>query len=165
VRSIAICLLLISVPGASAESRAVVQVQTSPAATAVQPGSAVKVAVVAQIAPGYHINDHQPSLGYLIPTQIIFQKTASMTVEKVIYPHGKLTKFAFLDSPISVYEGKTRFGAILRVRRALPAGKYELRGDFAYQACNAHACLPPTKVPFEVSIRVAPPGVPAGPNR
>lgn len=163
----AICLLLVVAASGSsaAQSRPVVQVQTFLAARATRPGSAVKVAVVARIAPGYHINDHQPSLGYLIPTQIIFQETASVKVEKVTYPRGKLTKFAFLDSPISVYEGETRFGAILRVRRALRAGNYKLRGDVAYQACNASACLPPAKAPFEITVRVAPPGVPKGADR
>lgn len=165
MRIIAACLLLSFVPGgsAAAASQRVVQVQTFLATDAVHPGSAVKVALVARIASGYHINAHKPSLGYLIPTRIIFANTASVKVKKVVYPRGKLTKFAFLDSPISVYEGETWFGGILRVSPSLRPGGYKLRGDFTYQACNDHACLAPTKVPFEITVRVAPPGIPVRP--
>jgi Thiol:disulfide interchange protein DsbD, N-terminal len=158
MRFVAICLWLFGVPGGSS-NRPVVQVQTFLATTAAHPGSTVKVAVVARIASGYHINDHKPSLDYLIPTQIIFAEAASLKVEKVIYPRGQLTKFAFLDSPIPVYEGETRFGGILRVSRSLRPGTYKLPAEFAYQACNDHACLPPAKVPFEITVRVVPPGV------
>ena len=159
---IAGCLLLFLAPGGSlaAGSRPVVQVQTFLASNAAHPDSAVKVAVVARIASGFHINAHKPSLDYLIPTEITFAKVASLRAEKVVYPGGKLRKFAFLEAPISVYEGATRFGAILRVSHALRPGTYKLQGDFAYQACNDHACLPPAKVPFEISVRVVPSSVP-----
>jgi len=159
MRFVAVCLLLLGVPGGSS-NRPVVQVQTFLATTAVHPGSTVKVAVVARIVSRYHINDHKPSLNYLIPTQIIFRKTPSLKVEKVIYPRGELTKFAFLDSPISIYKGETRFGGILRVSRSLRPGTYKLPADFAYQACNDRACLAPAKVPFEITVRVVPTSVP-----
>ena len=159
MRFVAVCLLLFGVPGGSS-NRPVVQVRTFLATTAAHSGSTVKVAVVAGIASGYHINDHKPSLDYLIPTQIIFKETPFLKVEKVIYPRGELTKFAFLDSPISVYEGETRFGVILRIRRLLRPGTYKLPAEFAYQACNDHACLPPAKAPFEITVRVVPPSVP-----
>jgi hypothetical protein len=159
---VAACLLLFFAPGgsAAAASRPVVEVQTFLATNAVHPGAEVKVAVVARIASGYHINDHKPSLDYLIPTKVVFENTASLKVEKEIYPRGKLVKFAFLDSPISVYEGETRFGGFLMVSGSLRPGTYKLRGRFAYQACNGLACLPPTKVPFEITIRVVPSSVP-----
>ena len=141
----------------------VVSARTVLATDAVHAGRTAKVAVLAQIKPGYHINDHKPSLDYLIPTRVAFDASPSFKVEEVFYPHGKALKFEFVDSPISVYEGELRLGSILKVEASAKPGTYPLRGKFMYQACNDHACLPPTNVPFEVSVRVVPSAVPLKP--
>ena len=144
-------------------SPAVVSARTLLATNAVHPGQTAKLAVLARIEAGYHINDHKPSLDYLIPTKVEFEASAALKVEKVVYPHGKQVKFDFLDSPISVYEGEIRLGSLLKVDGSVKPGIYPLRGKFMYQACNDHACLPPTSVPFEASVHVAPPSVPLKP--
>ncbi|MCL5671167.1 MAG: protein-disulfide reductase DsbD N-terminal domain-containing protein [Acidobacteria bacterium] len=165
MRFVAACLLMCFAPGVrlAAQPRPVVEVQTFLAANAAHPDSEVRAAVVARIAFGYHINSHHPSLDYLIPTKVAFKNTAALKVDRVAYPQGKPKKFDFLDSPISVYEGEARVGAILRVSRLLQPGTYKLHGNFAYQACNDHACLAPAEVPFEITVRVAPAGVPVKP--
>lgn len=127
-------------------------------------GTAVKVAVVAHVQPGYHINAHKPSLDYLIPTEMTFDKSASLKVERVVYPQGKLTKFVFLSSPISVYEGEIWLGALLHVARSVKPGTYPLQGKLSYQACNDHACLPPTNAPLKVYVHVVPTSVPVKPE-
>jgi thioredoxin:protein disulfide reductase len=133
------------------------------ATDAVHAGQAAKLAVLARIEPGYHINAHKPSLDYLIPTRVAFDSTPVLKVERVVYPRGKSVKFDFLDSPISVYEGEIRVGSMLEVSASARPGAYTLRGKFMYQACNDHACLPPANVPFETSVRVAPSSVPLKP--
>lgn len=129
------------------------------ATDAVHPGQAAKMAVVAQIQPGYHINSHNPTLDYLIPTRITFNDSLSFSAEKVVYPHGTSKKFSFMNVPISVYEGEIHLGAILGVSASTQPGFYTWPGKFMYQACNDHACLPPTSVLFEVSIQVVAPTV------
>jgi thioredoxin:protein disulfide reductase len=141
----------------------VVSAKTVLATNAVHPGQTAKVAVLARIETGYHINAHKPSLDYLIPTRVVFDSTPLLKVERVVYPQGKPVKFDFLDSPISVYEGEVRVGSMMKVVASARPGAYTLRGEFKYQACNDHACLPPTSVPFEASIRVAPASVPLKP--
>jgi DsbC/DsbD-like thiol-disulfide interchange protein len=165
VRLIAASLLLLpSTLAASAGGpRTVVSARTLLATNAVHPGQTARLAVLARIEPGYHINDHKPSLDYLIPTKVEFETPPSMKVEKVVYPHGKQVKFDFLDSPISVYEGEIRLGSVLKVDGSVKPGTYHLRGKFMYQACNDSACLPPASVPFEASVRVAPASVPLKP--
>ncbi len=164
-RSLAASLLLFLAAGTvwAAGPPSVVSARAVLATDAVHPGTAVKVAVVADVESGYHINDHKPSLDYLIPTKVIFDDSPSFKVEEVLYPRGKLRKFVFLDSPISVYEGEIRLGAILQVAQSLKPGTYALRGKFTYQACNDHACLPPTSVPLEAQVRVVPSSVPLKP--
>jgi DsbC/DsbD-like thiol-disulfide interchange protein len=122
--------------------------------------SMVKLAVLAQVAAGYHINDHKPSLDYLIPTKLQVDPSDQFTVRRVVYPKGTLKKFPFSDVPLSVYEGKVVVGMVLEAGKTVPAGTYTLKAKFAYQACNDHACLGPTSVPVALTIKVVPHNVP-----
>lgn len=158
-----LCVLFAACTMFAAGPPSVVSARALLATDAVHAGHTARIAVLAQIRPGYHINDHKPSLDYLIPTQVTFLASPSFRVQKIIYPHGTLRKFEFLDSPISVYEGEIRLGSILKVARSAKPGSYQLRGKFMYQACNDHACLPPTSVPFDVSVRVVSSAIPLKP--
>jgi thioredoxin:protein disulfide reductase len=124
------------------------------ATDAVHPGSPAQAAVVAQIAAGYHINDHKPSLDYLIPTELKLEPDKPVEVTKIDYPKGELVKLAFSDSPLSVYQGKIVVGATLKIAPATAPGSYTVKGKFAYQACNDHACFPPTSVPVTLAVKV-----------
>jgi DsbC/DsbD-like thiol-disulfide interchange protein len=132
-------------------------VMASPVARA---NSIVRAAVVADVVPGYHINDHHPSLDYLIPTEIKLGPTKQVTVQDITYPKGEPKKFAFSDAPLSVYEGTVRVDVALQVDRKTLPGNYELKGQLAYQACNDHACLPPASVPLLFSFKVVRRGAP-----
>ena len=127
---------------------------------AAHPGSTVKAAVEAHIASGYHINDHHPSLDYLIPTELKLEPTKQVEIEKVVYPKGEAKKFAFADAPLSVYEGALVVGAKLKVAPTVPPGSYALKGKLTYQACNDHACLPPASVPVTLALKVVDRSVP-----
>lgn len=166
MRSVVTSLFILLVAGTVCAQTppSVVSARTLLATNAVHAGMVVKIAVVAQVQPGYHINDHKPSLDYLIPTKVMFDETPSLKVEKIVYPRGRLRKFVFLDSPISVYEGQLRLGAVLKVAHSVKPGSYPLRGKLTYQACNDHACLPPTDVQLRVLVRVVPSTVPLKPN-
>lgn len=130
------------------------------ASDAVHPGSTVQAAVVAEVAPGYHINDHKPTLEYLIPSELKLESSPEVAVADVIYPQGKLEKFAFEDKSLSVYEGELVVKAAVKVARTARPGDYTLKGKFAYQACNDHACLPPASVSVELPVKVVRAGVP-----
>lgn len=142
------------------ETPAVVQAKLVLETDAAHANSNVKVAVLATVSPGYHINDHKPTLDYLIPTELKLEPLKQISVKDVVYPKGEPRKFGFSDGPLSVYEGKVTIGALLEVARAVPPGAYTLKGKFAYQACNDHACLPPASVPLTLTLKVVPRNVP-----
>jgi DsbC/DsbD-like thiol-disulfide interchange protein len=142
-----------------AQPPAVVQARMLLATDGVHSGSTAKVAVVAEISPGYHINDHKPSLDYLIPTELKLDPIQQVAVSKIVYPKGELKSFAFSDSKLSVYEGTLDVGALLAISRTARPGTYTLKGKLAYQACNDHACLPPKSVPVTLAVKVVPRGV------
>lgn len=139
---------------------AVVKADLLLSADAVHSGAPAEVAVVAEVAPGYHINDHHPSLDYLIPTELSFDSSRAFSVGQISYPKGSPEKLAFSAKPLSVYAGEFVIGAALRTARGLAPGNYLLRAKLDYQACNDHACLPPVSVPLALKIRVAAPGAP-----
>jgi len=154
-----LCGMVMLVAAASlgqAQSKPVVAARALTATDAAHANSPLKIAVVAQVAPGYHINDHKPSLDYLIPTELRLDPIPQITVKNVVYPKGTLKKLAFSDSSLSVYEGAVVVGAVLEVAKAVRPGSYALKGKFAYQACNDHACLPPASVPVALTVKVVP---------
>jgi hypothetical protein len=119
-------------------------------------GTTARAAFVAEIRPGFHINDHKPLQDYLIPTELVLEPNNAVGVGKVVYPKGEEKKFAFSDQPLLVYEGTLTVGALLKVARNAAAGVHTLKGKFAYQACNDHACLPPSSVPVTLEVKVVP---------
>jgi hypothetical protein len=143
---------------------AVAQAQSAPVVSgnmvldsdAVHAGSSAKVAVVAEVASGYHINDHVPSLDYLIPTELKLDAAPPFESDRAAYPKGTPRKFTFMDQPISVYEGRFIVGESLKIAADAKPGVYQLKGALEYQACNDHACLAPTKLPVSLAVKVVP---------
>ena len=133
----------------------VVKAKVEMAPGAARSDSVVKATVVAEVLPGYHINDHHPTLDYLIPTEVKLEPNKAVTRNDITYPKGEPKKFAFSDTPLSVYEGTVRVDVAFQLDPKVPPGDYEVKGKFAYQACNDHACLPPTSVPISFPLKVA----------
>ena len=126
------------------------------ATNAVHPGSEVKVVIAAEITKGFHINDHQPTLDYLISTKLTWDLHPAIFPGKMFYPAGEMKAFQFSKSKLSVYEGTLLIGGSIKVSSGLIPGEYRLQGNLLYQACNETACFPPTRVPVGVKFRVVP---------
>jgi len=152
-----------AVTAAWGQSPQVVKARMALAANAAHPAATARAAVVAEIASGYHINDHKPTLDYLIPTEVTFEPSKEISAAKVDYPKGQLVKFTFADESLSVYEGTLAVGVMLKVASVAP-GDYALKGKLRYQACNDHACLPPASVPVELTVKVVGAAVPLKPE-
>src|SRR5208282_4349411 len=137
---IGVLVLLATSLGWAQNNNSVVEARGVLSTDAGHSNSSMKLAVLAQVAAGYHINDHKPSLDYLIATELKVDPSDQFTVRNVVYPKGTHKRFAFSDVPLSVYEGTVVVGTLLQAGKAMPAGTYTLRAKFAYQACNDHAC-------------------------
>jgi DsbC/DsbD-like thiol-disulfide interchange protein len=148
------CALACAAVWAQAPER-VVKAKVTVAPGEARPGSVVNATVVADVLPGYHINDHHPTLDYLIPTEVKLEPSKAVARNDITYPKGEPKKFAFSDTPLSVYEGTVRVDVAFQLDPKVPPGDYEVKGKFAYQACNDHACLPPTSVPISFPLKVA----------
>ncbi len=126
-------------------------------------GHAFELAVVAKISPGFHVNAHQPSEDYLIPTKVTAELPSGLFVVETNYPRGVMRAFSFSKTPLRVYEGSFTILMKLRTNGIAPLGPQKINLTVGYQACNQEACLPPTKIPVTAELEIAAADTPAKP--
>jgi len=149
------------------ETDAAAQTEMRSAASVVKPvayvslepvprGKEFQVAVVAEIAHGYHVNSHKPTDPYLIPTTLTPQLPTGFQLADTIYPPGKLEKFSFSpDKPLDVYSGNVTLVLRVTAQSDAPLGAATIPLTLRYQACSEAACLPPVKVPVTANLQIA----------
>jgi thiol:disulfide interchange protein DsbD len=115
-----------------------------------------KVAVVVDIASGFHMNSHKPSEEYLIATTLTPKLPPEFELIDTIYPKGQLEKFSFSpNQPLDVYSGSVTFLLRLSAKAAATLGPTEIPMILRYQACNDSTCLPPVKFPLSAKFELA----------
>jgi DsbC/DsbD-like thiol-disulfide interchange protein len=125
-------------------------------------GKEFQIAVVVEIARGFHMNSHKPTDEYLIPTSLTAQLPAGFQLADTLYPEGKLEKFSFSpNKALDVYTGRVTLKMRLTAQGNAPLGPATIPLTLRYQACNNAACLPPVKVPVMVPVTVAAAGAKA----
>jgi thiol:disulfide interchange protein DsbD len=132
-----------------------VQVETALSVDHVHPGSSFQVAVIAVLKENWHINAHEPTLEYLIPSGVDLESVEGLTFGEIQYPESVRIQFAFAKEELDVYEGRIimRFPVIVSNDAS---GEPIIRGSFRYQACNNEICLAPARKDITISIPIAP---------
>jgi DsbC/DsbD-like thiol-disulfide interchange protein len=134
----------------------VVKPQTYVSLDPVPRGKEFQVAVVVEIARGFHMNSHHPSDAYLIPTTLSVQLPNGLKLLDTIYPGGHAQKFSFSpDKPLDVYSGSVAIKLRLLAESSATLGAVTIPMTLRYQACNDSTCLPPVKLPVEAKVAVA----------
>lgn len=141
----------------------VIQPQAYVSLKPVPRGRSFDIAVVAKIAPGFHVNAHEPSEAYLIPTKVTADLPPGVLIVETSYPHGVMRKFQFSTTPLRVYEDSFTVRMRLRAASAAALGPQKIALTVAYQACTQDTCLPPANVPAVAAIEVAAADAPAYP--
>jgi len=150
-----LCIHLIQINVLAQGSQSVVNVQHFVSVDGIRNNDSFKLATVLTIAPGYHINAHQPTLDYLIPTKIVFQKSKIVHLDTPRYPVPYERSFGFSPGqPLAVYEDTV----IVKTRGTLvnsgTASSVLIQGKLTVQACNDTQCLSPIQLPFKIPIKV-----------
>ena len=141
-----------TVPRASSVVRPQAYVSLEP----VPRGKEFQVAVVAEIARGFHMNSNHPSDAYLIPTTLTPQLPTGFKLLDTIYPEGQNQKFSFSpDKPLNVYSGSVTIKLRVLAETDATMGAISIPMTLRYQACNDSTCLPPVKLPVEAKIAVS----------
>jgi len=135
-------------------SASVIKIKPADSNYKVKQGMTTSVGLVVEIDDGYHINSNRPSDKNLIPTALKFSRTPGLATTAVIYPKGKMEKFEFSKTPLSVFEGKITFKLTARALPTAPPGSHTLKGKLTVQACNNEICLGPKTVDVAIPIEV-----------
>ncbi len=119
-----------------------------------------RAVVEVTIAPGWHVNAHQPRDEFLIPTVVTLAPPAGVHAGEVVYPPPVERRLAFGGGKtFLLYEGTVRFVAPLA---GVLAGAAEpLRGTLRYQACDDSRCLPPRTIELSAASELTLPSPPA----
>jgi thiol-disulfide isomerase/thioredoxin len=117
-------------------------------------GESTHVVVSVQLAPGWHVNSHEPGLDFLIPTKLDFELPEGIRARDIMYPEPVSRRLRFAgDRELRVYEGAFTIRATLSYESAAAAPK-ALMALLRYQACNDTVCKRPSilRIPIEVKI-------------
>lgn len=133
----------------------VVDVEIKLSKKLVPSGTNFRAAFLVDIAEGWHINAHRPTLDYLISTELSIQEKEGITVLNTAYPNSQKLNFAFAEEAIAVYEGKVPIYGTFHVEDSLDAGNYTMNGKLRVQACKDQICLSPSSVDFEIPVELA----------
>lgn len=121
----------------------------------VRPGANAAVDLAFRVGAGFHINSNKPHSDFLIPTDLKLAAPDQLSIVAVKYPAGQDETFPFSpDEKLSVYSGDFSINAIIKAAANTATGRYPVKGQLTYQACDKAACYPPKTMPVEFQVTV-----------
>jgi len=126
-------------------------------------GGAFSIAVVLDIEGDYHVNAHQASQSFQIPTSLTPEPSGAVRWGAVRYPLGKLFAPSWAEGKkLSVYAGRTVLLVEAQVADDAPTGETPLRLKLSYQGCDARSCYQPASREIATTLRIVEKGGAAG---
>jgi thiol:disulfide interchange protein DsbD len=118
-------------------------------------GGQTGLEILPEIEPGWHINAHQPTEPYLIPTEVRLTLPPGVSTDTLTYPLPDRQAFAFAQGKeLLVYEGRPGVRTALNVPADFAGARLRIEAALRYQACNNVTCLPPTTASAELVVPV-----------
>lgn len=159
-------LLLAALPAAAqglvpSGSPSVVSVRLAADTEKIVAGQPFRLAVVATVQPGWHVNANKPLEDWLIPTEAAIAPADGLTFSAPAYPAAHEKKLPFSEKPLALYEGETVILVEGKADAAAAPGPRTLRATLDFQPCNDAQCLAPTQAEATLEIEVAPAGAAA----
>lgn len=132
--------------------------------TSYEAGSSAVVAARVEVDEGWHINSHEPTFEWLIPTVLELGVPEGGDTPwpepRVDYPPHQMKTFAFEDEPLAVYDGEIVIRVAVEIPESIDRDAVELTGTLGFQACDDKQCLPPTEVTDTVRLALGEEGEP-----
>lgn len=112
-------------------------------------GKPTQVTLHFRVAPGLHINSHEPKEKFLIPTDFSIPADSGVTLQSAHYPAG--ADFVLPVDPatkLSVYTGEFAIDA----RLLATPGDHLVQARLHFQACDENACMPPRTITASIDV-------------
>ena len=120
-------------------------------------GSDARLALQATLPDGYHVQSNKPRDPNLIPTELMVDAPAGVTVAEIVFPATVETKLVGVDEPLAVFERNFVIGVRITVASTAAPGDIRVPARLRYQACNDTTCFAPTTAAFEWRLHVVSP--------
>jgi len=119
-------------------------------------GGQTGLEIFAEIERGWHINGHEPTDPFLIPTEVKFTPPPGISIDPLNYPRPDRKRFAFAKGKeLLVYEGKVGITTALNVPADFVGSRARITAVMRYQACNDSTCLPPAAASAELFVPIS----------
>lgn len=106
-------------------------------------GKATPVSLHFRVAQGLHVNSHNPSDEFFIPTVFSIPDGSGVRLESANYPQGKdITLPADPKTKLNVYTGEFA----IQTKLVATAGNHLVQARLRYQACDQTQCMPPKTI-------------------
>lgn len=149
-------LSLVSLPLLAQPGRIGIVLEPIAEADGTHPGSSIRVAVRAQLDPGFHVNSNAPLESFLIATELTLDPPPGLQLVELAWPEPILLSQTGAEEPLAVFEETFVIGARLAIDPDVAPGPYIVPGVLRYQACDETMCYLPTTADLEFPIAVVP---------
>lgn len=109
------------------------------------PTGRLDVVVTLSVPPNCHIESHEPSEPFLIPTVIAVEDLSDC---RFAYPPPTFKDLGLGGPPLSVYQDDVQIVGTCPD----PGSVHEVQGTVRYQMCVGGACLPPRTQPWRAAV-------------
>jgi Disulphide bond corrector protein DsbC len=102
-----------------------------------------------RVAPGLHINSHNPSEKFLIATTFSIDPNDGVELTAASFPPGEsMTLASDPSTRLSVYTGEF----VIHTQIVSAAGNHLAQGKLHYQACDRNQCMPPKTITVPIDV-------------
>ena len=115
-------------------------------------GTRAALAVMLQVAAGYHVMANRASAPNYVPTRVELFAEPGVAVGDARYPPA--ASFRVGDRAIATFEGAVEVQLPLDIAKDAALGPRRLRGIVRYQACTPSLCLFPSQRTFDVPLEI-----------
>jgi thiol:disulfide interchange protein len=121
--------------------------------TTLQPGQQAVIAVVLDVADGYHAQSNQPLDEFLIPLTVMAAGNETVQMYVPVYPEPVIHDYPVLGR-VSVFEGRTIIYLPIEVKPDASPGPITIAGQISYQICDDKVCFPPEMKEWRVETQI-----------
>jgi suppressor for copper-sensitivity B len=147
-------------PVSKKPTREIVKVRTAWSLDRVHPGSHVTLAVIFDIAKGFHINADKSQIVPIkdlipFPTRVqVIDASEGLTAGAPRFPQAHSLKVEYADKDMMFFTGQAVIYLPVKIDENVKPGHLYLKVQIGYQACDAQTCLFPKKAVVEETLQV-----------